>query len=75
MFNPLTPWVAELHQDELLEEAEKNSVLGTTGTASPRLRARLVRRAGDFMVSTGTRLQERYEPTMGPAPKAYRSDC
>ena len=67
--------IAKEHQHNMLEEAKKYRVLKDARAARPRLQEYLFVRVGDFLISTGLRLKERYEPVVCPGPEAYRSGC
>jgi hypothetical protein len=76
MRNPtILSMLVKEHQNRLLEEAKKSRMPKTTGATKACLRGRLCMRAGEFLIHTGQRLQERYRPEMYPCPKVYRSKC
>ena len=76
MFNPtMLLMISKVHQNSLLEEAKKNQMLKATRSAKPRLQERLCVRIGDFLISAGLRLKQRYKPAMCPGPEAYQSGC
>ena len=75
MFNPMMLSIAKERQKELLEEAKKYRMLKAARAARPRLQERLCVRVGDFLISAGLRLKERYKPEMRPDLEAYQSGC
>jgi hypothetical protein len=60
MYDPLTPWMAETHRNELLSKAKENRMLKAE---SSRFGERLFVRVGDILISTGLRLHQLYQPT------------
>lgn len=76
MFNlTVLSMIAKEHQNNMLEEVKKNQMLKATRPAEPRLQERLCVRIGDFLISAGLRLKERYTPAICPGPEAYQSGC
>ena len=67
--------IVKEHQNNMLEEAKKYRMLKAARAASPRLQERLFVRVGDFLISAGLRLKERYKPEMCPELEAYQSSC
>ena len=58
--------LAKEYQNRMLEEAKRYRMLKATRAARPRLQQRLLMRFGDFLISAGLRLKERYKPAMCP---------
>lgn len=67
--------IAKVHQNDMLEEAKKYRMLKATRAARPRFQERLLVLAGDFLISAGLRLKERYKPAMCSELEAYQSGC
>lgn len=67
--------LGKIRQEGLLEEAQGNRTSGVTRTTSPRLQERFFVRTGDFLISAGLRLRERYEPAVRPDSKVYQPGC
>jgi hypothetical protein len=59
MYDPLIPWVAETHRNELVAQAKESRILKAK---SPRLGKRLFVRIGDILISAGLKLHQRYQP-------------
>ena len=75
MFSLLVLWLAELHQETLLEEAKGNRMVAQSGADKPRLEERVLVGFGAWLVSMGLRLQARYRPEMRPAPESCGPAC
>lgn len=74
MFNPaMLSRMVEIHQNHLLEEANKSRLPHAIGNVGPRLHERLLGQVGDVLISAGTRLQARYKPTICLCPE-YTSE-
>jgi hypothetical protein len=68
-------WIAKEHRDNMLEEVKKDRMVRAIRVRRPGFRERLFVRVGDFLISAGLRLKERYKPEMRPELEAYRSGC
>jgi hypothetical protein len=67
--------IAKEHQKDMLEEVKKCRMLKALRAKRPRLQERLLVRVGDFLISAGLRLKERYQSEMCPELEAYQSGC
>ena len=67
--------IAKERQKDMLEETKRYRMLKAFRAGRPRLQERLSVRVGDFLISAGLRLKERYQPEMCPELEAYRSGC
>ncbi len=75
MYNLLTPWVVEAHQNELLEKTKEERIHKIARTASTPAWDRFLVRVGDVLISAGLRLHRRYQATTYPDPEILRSHC
>jgi hypothetical protein len=75
MFSMLVPWLAELHQEALLEEAKESRLAARGWASKPRLEERVLVALGTWLISIGLRLQARYRPEMRPAPESCSPAC
>ncbi len=75
MYNPLTPWVIEAHQKELLEKAEQSRMAKVASASRPRPWERFFVRLGDILIAAGTRLHQRFERGPSFDTKGLRSHC
>ncbi len=60
MYDLLTPWVAKMQQDELLEKAKEERTHKTTRDAGPSPWERLFVHIGDVLITAGQGLHRRY---------------
>lgn len=67
--------IVKEHQNNMLKEAKKERMLRAIRAKRPQLRERLSARVGDFLISAGLRLKERYEPDRCSELEAYQSSC
>ena len=70
MFSPLVPWMAEVHQETLLEEARRGRMVARSRARLARLEVRVLVGLGMFLISMGLRLHERHLPKVGSTPGA-----
>ena len=75
MFSMLVPWLAELHQEALLEEAEANRLAARGWANKPRLEERFLIGLGAWLISIGLRLQARYRSEIHPAAESCSPAC
>ena len=68
MYNPMTPWVAKHHQNQLLKEVERNRIK-TARKTSPQRWQRLFLRVGDLLITVGLSLHRRFQPAGYPDPE------
>jgi hypothetical protein len=72
MYNPMTPWVAKHHQDQLLKEAERNRIVKPARRVRPQRWQRLFLRLGDLLITIGLSLHRRFQPAVYPDPELYQ---
>ena len=71
MFDPtMQLMLVEARRNSVLKEVKKIRALQATRAASPRFQERIPLRIGELLISIGSKLQERYESTAHPYPKA-----
>ena len=75
MFSLLVLRLAEIHQEALLEQAQRNRLVVRGWANKPRLEERVLVGLGAWLVSMGLRLQARYRPEMRPAPESCGPAC
>jgi hypothetical protein len=75
MFSLLVHRMAELHQETLLEEAERNRMIARSRADQARLEVRVLVGLGVFLISMGLRLHERYLLAVRPAPEGCGPAC
>jgi len=73
MLYPMIPSLAKAYQENLLREAERGRPVQVPASAGSRLQGRVFLRLGDWLISLGTKLRERSEPTMPYGHGAYPS--
>jgi len=61
MFNPLTTRVAEIHQEDVLKEAEEQHRALNSSASGLSLRGRVLLQLGNLLIAAGSKLHERYE--------------
>jgi hypothetical protein len=71
MHLPVTPEMAKIYQDMLVEEAQGNRLSGTAKAVRPRLRDRLLVGTGNWLIAIGKWLRE----CAGPAGPALSDPC
>jgi hypothetical protein len=72
---PLTAWVANIHREQLLAEAEKLRRYSCLGAARTRCREHPLACIGTYLILAGLGLRARDEPTICSSPKVCRPGC
>ncbi len=70
MFDPrMQLMLAEARRNNLAKEVKKIRASQAARAARPRFSERFLLRIGDLLISTGSRLHERYRPAVYPRPE------
>lgn len=72
---PVTAWVASIHRDQLLAEAEKSRRYSGLRAARSRCREHPLARIGTYLILAGLWLRARDEPPIRSSPKVCRPGC
>ena len=73
MSGQMTRLAARAHHDMLLREAPGDSTPEVLRDETYRLWTQILLHLGELLISTGSRLRERYEPAVNCCPEAYPS--
>jgi hypothetical protein len=73
MSGQMTRLAARAHQDMLLREAPGNALPDSTRDGTLRPRTQILLHLGDLLISTGSRLRQRYEPSLHCCPETRPS--
>ena len=71
MHPTINTWWAQIHQEEIRQEAAKHR----TRPCGPGLRERLSLRLGTLLIAAGQRIRAPYEPVLDRRPEAYGPRC
>ena len=75
MYPIMNTWLAEIHQEEMLQNAAKYRERTATRAGRPGIRARLSVRLGTLLIAAGQRIRAPYEPLLDQRPEIYGQGC